>query len=507
MPLELFGFTFGRAKKSNTSSSGESNLKSFVKPELEDGAAIVDDGAGAFATYLDFDSEAKSESEYINKYREMALHPEVENAIEDIVNESVVYHETLKNVELKLDMVELSDNIKKKVHEEYDYVYKILNLEKKGFEIFRRWYVDGKLYYHMMVDSKNTKKGIQELRYVDPTKIRKIVEVKKEKGEGNRMDGGVEVIKATDEYFMYREKMESVGLADKGVRIAPEAICYVTSGLFDASQKRVISYLHKAIKPLNQLRMIEDAVVIYRISRAPERRIFYIDVGSLPKTKAEQYVRGIMNKYRNKLVYDASTGTIRDDKRHMSMLEDYWLPRREGGKGTEISTLDGGQNLGEIEDVEYFQKKLFQSLSVPRTRLEVGDQFGMGRASEINRDEVKFMKFVERLRNKFNDLFLELLKTQCLLKGIMTEQEWNEVEQDIAFDYAKDNHFAELKDYEILTERMNILRDVNEYVGKYYSVEWVRKNILRQTDKEIEDIDNEIANERELGIITDEGEY
>lgn len=502
MPIDLFGFTVGRKKKIS-GDKPTSSLKSFVKPDVDEGAAIIDDGAGAFATYLDFDSEAKSEADFINKYREMALHPEVENAIEDIVNESVVNHETLKNVELKLDTVELSDNIKSRIHEEYDHIYKILDFENKGFEIFRRWYVDGKIFYHMMVDSNNTKKGIQEIRWVDPIKIRKIVEVKKKRDDKS----GIDVIKETEEYYLYREKAEALGAVDKGVRIAKEAVCYVTSGLFDSTQNRVISYLHKAIKPLNQLRMIEDAVVIYRISRAPERRIFYIDVGSLPKTKAEQYVRGIMNKYRNKLVYDASTGTIRDDKRHMSMLEDYWLPRREGGKGTEISTLDGGQNLGEIEDVEYFQKKLFQSLSVPRTRLEVGDQFGMGRASEINRDEVKFMKFIERLRNKFNDLFMTLLRTQCILKGIITEEEWYNIQQDVAFDYAKDNHFAELKDYEILTERMNILRDVNEYVGKYYSVEWIRKNILRQTDKEIEDIDNEIAKERELGIITDEGEY
>lgn len=498
---ELFGFSFGRKKKSSTSEG--KGPKSFVQPPVDDGAAVID-AAGAWSTYVDFDAEAKTEADFIGKYREMALHPECESAIEDIVNESVVYTEDRKNVELKLDLLEdLSENIKEKIHEEYDYVYKLLNFENKGYEIFRRWYIDGKVYYHMMVDSKQAKKGIQEVRYIDPTRIRKIVEVKKEK-EGQ---SGIDLIKEKEEYYLYKEKPEMSGLTTTGIKVAPEAVCYVTSGLFDASEQRVISYLHKAIKPLNQLRMIEDAVVIYRISRAPERRIFYIDVGSLPKTKAEQYVRQIMNKYRNKLVYDASTGTMRDDRRHMSMLEDFWLPRREGGKGTEISTLDGGQNLGEIEDVEYFQKKLFQSLSVPRSRLEVGDQFGMGRASEINRDEVKFMKFIDRLRNKFADLFKTMLKTQCLLKGIMTEDEWNHLEQDIKFEFAKDNHFAELKEYEILSERMSILRDVQEYVGKYYSVEWVRKNILRQTDKEIKDIDNEIAYEREEGIITDDGEY
>jgi hypothetical protein len=500
MPLELFGFSIGRKSKT---SAGESKLKSFVKPELEDGAAVID-GAGAYATYVDFDNEAKSEADFISKYREMALHPEVESAIEDIVNETVIYDEDVKNIELKLDLIEdLSDNIKSKIHEEYDHIYKILDFENRGFEIFRRWYIDGKLYYHMMVDSKNTKKGIQEVRYIDPTKIRKMVEIKKKKDQNQ-----VNVIADKDEYFLYREKPYGTGSGSQdGIKIAPEAVCYVTSGLFDASNKRVISYLHKAVKPLNQLRMIEDAVVIYRISRAPERRIFYIDVGSLPKTKAEQYVRSIMNKYRNKLVYDASTGTIRDDKKHMSMLEDYWLPRREGGKGTEISTLDGGQNLGEMEDVEYFQRKLYQALSVPRTRLEVGDQFGMGRASEISRDELKFMKFIDRLRNKFNELFKTLLKTQCLLKGIMTEEEWIKIEHDIKFEYARDNYFAELKEYEILNERMGILRDVNEYVGKYYSVEWIRKNILRQTDKEISQMDKEIASEREAGIITDNEEY
>jgi hypothetical protein len=496
MPLELFGFSIGRKSKT---SAGESKLKSFVKPELEDGAAVID-GAGAYATYVDFDNEAKSEADFISKYREMALHPEVESAIEDIVNETVIYDEDVKNIELKLDLIEdLSDNIKSKIHEEYDHIYKILDFENRGFEIFRRWYIDGKLYYHMMVDSKNTKKGIQEVRYIDPTKIRKMVEIKKKKDQNQ-----VNVIADKDEYFLYREKPYGTGSGSQdGIKIAPEAVCYVTSGLFDASNKRVISYLHKAVKPLNQLRMIEDAVVIYRISRAPERRIFYIDVGSLPKTKAEQYVRSIMNKYRNKLVYDASTGTIRDDKKHMSMLEDYWLPRREGGKGTEISTLDGGQNLGEMEDVEYFQRKLYQALSVPRTRLE----FGMGRASEISRDELKFMKFIDRLRNKFNELFKTLLKTQCLLKGIMTEEEWIKIEHDIKFEYARDNYFAELKEYEILNERMGILRDVNEYVGKYYSVEWIRKNILRQTDKEISQMDKEIASEREAGIITDNEEY
>tara|TARA_B100001094_G_scaffold333124_2_gene408834 strand:- start:4165 stop:5673 length:1509 start_codon:yes stop_codon:yes gene_type:complete len=502
MPIELFGFSLGKAKKTNEEKKSE--LKSFVRPDSEDGAAILDYGAGSgyFGTYMDFNSEVKGDMEAISRYREMALHPECESAIEDLCNESIVYREEGKSIEIELDNVDMSDSIKDKIHEEYDYLYRLLDFSNKGYEVFRRWYIDGKLYYHMVVDDKNPKKGIQDVRYADPMKIKKVIEVKKEKSD-QKDHQSLEVVKKTDEYFVYREKETDAN----GLRIAPEAVCYVTSGLYDSSNKKVISYLHKAIKPLNQLRMIEDAVVIYRISRAPERRIFYIDVGNLPKNKAEQYVRGIMNKYRNKLVYDASTGAIRDDKRHMNMLEDFWLPRREGGKGTEIQTLDGGQNLGEMEDVQYFQKKLYQSLSVPRSRLDIGDQYGMGRASEINRDELKFMKLIDRLRNKFSMLFLQMLKTQLILKGVLKEDDWNGIATDIKFDFARDNHFAELKDYEILSERMNILRDVNDYVGKYYSTEWIRRNILRQSDSQMKDIDNEISREREEGIITDDGEY
>tara|TARA_Y100001937_G_scaffold32260_1_gene46093 strand:- start:2307 stop:3824 length:1518 start_codon:yes stop_codon:yes gene_type:complete len=501
MPIELFGFSLGRKRKSTSTtdlSAKADQVGTFVKPDLDyEGSTIIDSGAGYFGTYMDMDGSEKTDIDFIKKYREMATHPEVESAVEDICNESIVHVEDRRNVDINLEMVDLSSNIKKRITEEYDNVYSLLNFENKGFEIFRRWYVDGKLYYHMVVDPKKTKSGVLDIKYIDPTKIRKVVEVKKEH------KNGVDTIVGSDEYFLYKEKPEE--RSSGGIRIAPEAVCYATSGLFDAGSKRVISYLHKAIKPLNQLRMIEDAVVIYRISRAPERRIFYIDVGSLPKTKAEQYVRSIMNKYRNKLVYDAKTGAIRDDKRHLSMLEDFWLPRREGGKGTEISTLDGGQNLGEMEDVFYFQKRLFQSLGVPKSRLEQDVAYGMGRASEINRDEVKFMKFIDRLRSKFNEVFKTLLKTQCILKGVMTEEEWNNISESIKFDYARDNHFAELKDYEILNERMSILRDVNDYIGKYYSVEWVRKNILRQSEREIEEMDSQISREREDGIITDDG--
>ena len=507
MALELFGFNIGRKKKGNLPPE-DKKIKSFTKPEAEDGAFVLEGGgyggygSAHFQTVIDFDSVAKDEVEFINKYREMAMHPEVESAIEDIMNESIVYDEESKSVELSLDKIDdkdLSENIRQKMQDEFDIIYNMLQFENRGYEIFRRWYVDGKLYYHMIVDEKGTKKGILDIKYVDPTKIQKVIETEKQKDDKTQ----AEVIVKKDEYFVYREDPQHV----EGLKIAPEAVCYVTSGLFDAAHQRVISYLHKAIKPLNQLRMVEDAVVIYRLSRAPERRVFYIDVGSLPKTKAEQYVRSIMNKYRNKLVYDANTGEIRDDKRHMSMLEDFWLPRREGGKGTEITTLDGGQNLGEMEDVTYFQKRLYQALSIPKTRLEMDSGFNIGRASEINRDEVKFQKFIDRLRTKFNELFKTLLKTQCLLKGIMTEDDWDEIDQSVNFEYAKDNHFAELKEYELLNERMTVLRDVNDYIGKYYSVDWVRKNILRQSDKEIKELDKEIAQEREAGIITDEVKY
>lgn len=503
MAVELFGFSIGRSNKKTEEEKREA-LPSFTKPAGEDGAAVIDSSTpvgGYFGSYVDFDNEVKTESAFISRYREMAIHPEVESAVEDICNESVVYDDAKQSIQLDLEDVELSDPIKEKIYGEFEYLYGLLDFQSKGYEIFRRWYIDGRLYYHMVVDTKSPKKGIQDMRYVDPTKIKKIVEVEKDK-EVNRNPQGVlaNVVKKKEEYFMFRENPNST----EAIRIAPEAVCFVTSGLYDASNRKIISYLHKAIKPLNQLRMIEDAAVIYRISRAPERRVFYIDVGSLPKTKAEQYVKGIMNKYRNKLVYDASTGAIRDDKRHMSMLEDYWLPRREGGKGTEITTLDGGQNLGEMEDVEYFQKKLYQALNIPRTRLELGDDFNLGRASEITRDEVKFMKYIDRLRMKFNELFLTALKTQCILKGVMTEDDWAKIEQKIKFDYCRDNHFSDLKEYEILGERMNVLRDVDQYIGKYFSVEWVRKNILSQNEDEIKDMDKQIAQERELGIITDD---
>ena len=496
MPIELFGFQIGKKKRNNSSASSSIKATSFVPPDKDEGASFID-GGGYFGAFIDFDAKAKTDKEFIGKYREMSLYPEVESAVEDVCNESIVYDENRKSIELILDNSDLSDNIKEKVSEEFHEIFKIIDFHGRGYEIFRKWYVDGRLYYHIIVDEKKLKTGIQEIRYIDPFKIKKVVEV-----ETKNTPEGVSIVENTEEYYVYYEDDQQ----KEGIRIAPEAICYVTSGLYDSSNQRVISYLHKALKPLNQLRMIEDAVVIYRISRAPERRIFYIDVGNLPKTKAEQYIRSLMQRYRNKLVYDVSTGEIRDDKKHMSMLEDYWLPRREGGKGTEISTLDGGQNLGEMDDVEYFQKKVYQALNVPLSRMETEDQFSLGRATEITRDELKFQKFVDRLRNKFNGLFLTLLKTQCLLKGIMSEEEWVELEPDINFDYVSDNHFSELKEYEILSERMNVLGEVDEYIGKYFSVDWVRRHILRQGDEEIDEMDKQISKEREAGIITDNPE-
>jgi hypothetical protein len=501
MPIELFGFSLGRSNKKSAEEK-KAELKSFVRPDSEDGAVVLDYGAGGgyFGTYMDFNSEIKGDAESVAKYREMSLHPEVESAIEDVCNESIVYADFGKAVDLILDKTSMSDSIKEKVQKEFEGIYQMLDFNSKGYEIFRRWYIDGRLYFHKVVDPKNPKLGVQDLRYVDPMRMKKVVELKTDQEKGQDHTQETPIIKKAEEYFVYRENDND----GTGLKIAPEAVAYCASGLYDASNKRVISYLHKAIKPLNQLRMIEDAVVIYRISRAPERRIFYIDVGNLPKNKSEQYVRSIMNKFRNKLVYDATSGEIRDDKRHMNMLEDFYLPRREGGKGTEIDTLSGGENLGEIEDVEYFQRKLYQSLSVPMGRLDFENEYGMGRASEIQRDELKFMKLIDRLRSKFSGLFLDILRTQCILKGIMTEDEWDKDQINIKFDFARDNHFAELKEQELTSERLNLLRDMSDHIGKYYSVEYIRKSVLRQTDEDIKKIDAQIADEREKGIITDD---
>ena len=506
MPLELFGFSIGRKGKSAPSlippkDPEQKKSKSFAPPEYDDGAITLA-GGGYFGSYVDFEGTLKTEVDLIFRYRDMSSHAEIEQAIEDIANDAIVYDDKKQAISIVLDEVDLPDSIKGKMQTEFEHILRLLNFKNKGYEIFRRWYIDGRLYYHIMLDESNGKKGIVELRPIDATKIRKVRKVNKKK---NPNGASTEIIDNVEEFYVYNENTYNSNTVD-GIKVSTDAISYTHSGLYDASKKRVLGYLHKAIKPLNQLRMIEDAVVIYRISRAPERRIFYVDVGNLPKNKAEQYLRDIMNRYRNKLVYDNATGEIRDDKRHMSMMEDFWMPRREGGRGTEISTLDGGQNLGEMEDVEYFKKKLYRALNIPSTRLEAENGFNMGRSAEITRDELKFFKFIERIRNKFAEVFLNSLRVQCIVKGIMTQDDWNRIVQDINFDWTKDSYFTELKDSEILKERMEVLQTMDEYIGKYYSIDYIRRHILKQNDEEIKAIDSQIKQEKESGQIGDEDE-
>ncbi len=498
--FELFGFQFGKTK---TREEDKAKAASFVYPDDHDGAITIETSGAHFGQYtVDFDGQLRNDIELINKYREMSLHPECEMAVDDIQNEAIVHDETDGPVDISLDEVEQPATIKKKIEEEFQTILKLLKFKTKGSELFRRWYIDGKLYHHI-IPHENKKKGIQEVRPIDPIQIRKVRQVQKETDQKT----GKEVVTGFHDFYVYNDKGAKHYQEHVGLKVSPDAISYVTSGLYDASGQRIISHLHKAIKPLNQLRMLEDAVVIYRLSRAPERRIFYIDVGSLPKTKAEQYLRDIMNRYRNKLVYDADTGEIRDDKKFMSMLEDFWLPRREGGRGTEISTLDGGQTLGEIEDVNYFQKRLYKALNVPTSRLEADNGFNMGRASEITRDELKFSKFIFKLRARFADLFLNLLKTQLVLKGIMKVEEWDRIAEDIRFDFTSDSHFTELKNAELLEDRMNLLSSAESYVGEYFSKEWVQKNILQMDDKDIKEIESQITKEKASGdVVSDDDE-
>ncbi len=484
---ELFGFEINRK------SSKVKELPSFVPKTDEDGSGVIQAG-GHFGAYIDMDGDKfKNEVDLILKYRDIASQPECDAAVEDIINESIVGNNDEAPVNLVLDELEISDKLKEAVKFEFDAVLKLLNFNAYAHDIYRKWYIDGRLPYHIIIDKSSPKKGIQELRYIDPTKLRKVKEVEEKQDPKT----GAKIIEKSDEFFLFQDKLMSG--AEQGLKIYPDAIAYCTSGQMDPGRKRILSYLHKALKPVNQLRMMEDSLVIYRISRAPERRIFYIDVGNLPKGKAEEYLRGIMNQYRNKLVYDASTGDIKDDKKHMSMLEDFFLPRREGGRGTEITTLPGGENLGQIDDIIYFQKKLYKSLNVPVNRLEQEAQFTLGRSSEITRDEVKFKKFIDRLRKRFSDLFMQLLKTQLLLKGIITESDWKDWKESIAFDYIEDNYFSELKQSEMLRERFDMLGNLDEYVGKYISNEWIRKNVLRQTDDEIEEIKKQIDQETKDG--------
>tara|TARA_R110000744_G_scaffold163852_3_gene280886 strand:+ start:6237 stop:7742 length:1506 start_codon:yes stop_codon:yes gene_type:complete len=485
--INLFGFEIKRKDQEKE----DRKRASFVAPMDEDaGVGNVINAGGHYGQYVDINGDsAKNEKELILKYREISQQPECDAAVEDIVSEAIVSDEESAPVSLLMDDLDQPDRIKKMITTEFETVVSLLNMNWYGHEIFRRWYVDGRLYYHKIIDEANPKGGLLEIRPIDSTRIRKVRELKKEKDPKT----GAELIISAKEYFVYQD--EKLGSKGQGLKIAKDSVCYVTSGLLDPSRKKILSYLQKALKPVNQLRMMEDSLVIYRLSRAPERRIFYIDVGNLPKGKAEEYLRNIMNKYRNKMVYDASTGEMKDDKKHMSMLEDFWLPRREGGRGTEISTLPGGENLGQIDDIVYFQKKLYKSLNVPTSRLESESTFSLGRSTEITRDELKFQKFISRLRKKFSELFIDLLKTQLILKGIVTEEEWNDIKQDIAVDFLQDTHFAELKNAELLRERLATLREVDEYVGRYYSVEWVRKNILMQTEEDIENIIKQIDDE------------
>jgi hypothetical protein len=496
---EIFGFEIKRKETKPTS-------QSFTAPTTDDGTQTIM-GGGHFGTYLDIEGKVNNESDLIRRYREIAMHPECDMAIEDIINESIVVDDTQEVVRLNLENVPFSAGIKKRITDEFKNIISLMEFEQKGHDIFRRWYVDGRIIYHKLIDPKNVKSGITELRYIDPRKIKKVRSPKAKPGAEfapKEVQGGIQKPGAVeyDEFFIYNEKGVQPGAsATTGLKIAKDSIAYCPSGLVDQQRNLVLSYLHKAIKPVNQLRMIEDSVVIYRISRAPERRIFYIDVGNLPKIKAEQYLKDVMNRYRNKLVYDASTGEIRDDRKYMSMLEDFWLPRREGGRGTEITTLPGGSNLGEIDDIKYFQKKLYQSLNVPYSRLdsEAAGGLQLGRSTEINRDELKFTKFVSRLRNRFNTLFHDLLKTQLILKGIVTIEDWeNSLSQTIKYHYVNDGYFAEIKESEMFKERMEIYRAIkdNEMLGTVYSKDFAMKRILKMTETEIQEQKEKIEQEK-----------
>ena len=497
MPLQFFGFTLDRVKPGQDrdllrQKNQEEQPASFVPPTSDDGSTAIAAG-GYYGQYLDLEGDAaKTDVDLIRKYRISAEQPECDMAIEDIVNESIVHEEHEAPVDINLDDLEQPNSIKKEIKAEFDRICQLLNFNLNGQDIFRRWYVDGRLYFHIIVNEENRDEGILELRAVDALRIRKVREIKEETDSTT----GAKIIKTLDEYYLYQDG--GLQKSDVGLKINKDAICYVPSGILDASRKRVLSPLHKALKPVNQLRMMEDALVIYRLSRAPERRIFYIDVGNLPKGKAEEYMRHIMNQYRNKLVYDAVTGEIRDDRKHMSMLEDFWLPRREGGRGTEISTLPGGENLSQIDDIIFFQKKLYRSLNVPISRLEPDTGFNLGKSSEITRDEVKFQKFVNKLRKKFSALFFELLRVQLILKGVITEEDWAELKESIRFDFRKDNFFSEMKDAEILSGRIEQLNAITPFIGTYFSQNWVKRHVLKMTDDDIEEMAEEMEADAEI---------
>ena len=492
---EFFGFEIKRASTKTTS-------QTFTAPSADDGVQTIM-GGGHYGTYLDIEGKVNNEADLIRRYREVAMQPECDQAIEDVINEGIVIDDNRETIRLNMHTVPFSTGIKKKIQEEFNNVLSLLEFEQKGHDIFRRWYVDGRIVYHKIIDPKNIKAGITELRYIDPRKIKKVRKPKKTEGEQTfkPKDQHAPPVVDFEEFYIYNEKGVQPGASStQGLAISKDSIAFCPSGMIDQQRNMILSHLHKAIKPVNQLRMIEDSIVIYRISRAPERRIFYIDVGNLPKAKAEQYLKDVMNRYRNKLVYDASTGEIRDDRQYMSMLEDFWLPRREGGRGTEITTLPGGSNLGEVEDIKYFQKKLYKSLNVPVSRLEAEGSFNMGRATEINRDELKFSKFVDRLRTRFNALFHDLLKTQLILKGIISIEDWeNSLARTIRYNYVNDGYYAEIKEAEMFKERMEIYRNLkdSEMIGNIYSKEWAMKNILKMTDIDIDEEKTKIEKEKE----------
>ena len=489
---ELFGFSFKKNQE-------KSRAPSPIQPSSDDGATSYIAG-GYYGQYLDLDGNFKTEYDMVKKYRTMAMHPEVDSAIEDIIHEAIVADQNDSPVQINLDNLEVSDAVKNIIRDEFDYIKNLFGFDSKAHEMFRRWYIDGRLYYHKVIDLDNPADGIKELRYVDPHKIKKVRQITKPKtaDEFMKYDFG-----KGEEYFLYNPKGLNNTSANSGIRIAKDAITYCTSGIMDTNRNIVLSYLHKGIKVLNQLRMIEDSLVIYRISRAPERRIFYIDVGNLPKQKAETYLREVMGRYRNKLVYDAQTGEVRDDRKYMSMLEDFWLPRREGGRGTEITTLPGGQNLGELTDVQYFQTKLYKALNVPAGRLESGTSFDLGRSAEITRDELKFTKFVGKLRKKFSDIFHDTLKTQLILKSVIVPEDWDDMKEHIQYDYLYDNHFTELKNLEMMTEKLNVIAAMDPYVGKYFSTQYIRSEILGQTEIQMEEMDAQMSDDIENGRAID----
>ena len=501
MAFEIFGF---KIERKSQETAGE-NVSAFTLPESDDGSMMVS-GAGAYGSYLDMDGQYKNEVELIIKYREMAQTADCEVAIDNIINEAIVVDDTNPPVQIVLDKTDLTDGIKKKVRGEFETVLDLLNFNNYGHEIFRRWYIEGRLYYHIMIDENDPKRGVIELRSLDATKIKKVKHVKQEKTT-DPTKVKVNIIPVYNYNEAGLDKRSAQGLIISG-----DSIAYTTSGLLNPQKNAVMSYLHKAIKPLNQLRMVEDAIVIYRIARAPERRIFYIDVGNLPKLKAEQYIRDIMTRYKNRLVYDSETGEVKDDRRHQSMLEDYWLPRREGGRGTEITTLPGGENLGQMEDVEYFQRKMYKSMHVPVSRLEADSGFSLGRESEITRDELLFNKFISKLQTRFSILFDEILEKQLILKNIMTAAEWAKVRDKIHYSFTSDHFYTEFKHQETMTQRMALARDMEDFVGRYYSKEWYRAQILRQSEDEIATQDELIAKEAEEdaekeGEGGEEGEY